>query len=138
MIRCTFGLSSVPSKFSDIGVWIWRFPSKVRSIVVVGVAVMIWTVWNTRNGVVFDKVYPSSPVNMVSKISYWTTYWGCLQKGNDRRAQVSATDCCLGWRTKPSVAGKDGRHGGKDSIMVERNLQESLLTCWSFSAICCC
>ena len=92
MIRCSFCLLSVPRKFSKIGERIWRFPSKVRPVVAVGVAAMIWTVWKTRNAAAFDKIFPNDNFSIVCKISYWMTRWLCLQTASVRQPQVIAVN----------------------------------------------
>jgi hypothetical protein len=41
VFRCAFCLPSTPLKFEDIGLWVWNFPSKVRTIVAARVVALI-------------------------------------------------------------------------------------------------
>lgn len=36
MVKCSFGLNSVPKKFDDIGAWVWSFPNRDRTLVATG------------------------------------------------------------------------------------------------------
>jgi hypothetical protein len=90
VIKCTFCLSSNPDGFDDIGRWIWTFPGKVRTVVAVGVSALIWSIWKTRNAVVFDRDKILDPGSVVHKISYWFAHWARLQKPNVRRHQIIA------------------------------------------------
>jgi hypothetical protein len=33
ILNCAFCLPSTPVKFEDLGLWVWNFPSKIRTVV---------------------------------------------------------------------------------------------------------
>jgi hypothetical protein len=77
-----------PVLFLQFGEWIWKFPSKIRSVVALGVSAVIWAIWKTRNLAVFENVFPNDICSVVCRVSYWISNWSCLQKGAVRQGQV--------------------------------------------------
>jgi hypothetical protein len=78
VVKCSLGFGSVPSRFQEIGEWVWRFHKETRSVVVVGVATTIRAIWKTRNMLVFQNVIPCDPCSIMCKVSYVLTNWSCL------------------------------------------------------------
>lgn len=56
VVVCVFDLTRPPKGISNMmGDWIRSFPRKNRRLVMIGGAIICWTVWKTRNRACFDK-----------------------------------------------------------------------------------
>jgi hypothetical protein len=81
--------SKTGAKFKDLSSWLFSFSSKVRNLVAVGISAVVWTLWNTRNAVCFEHVYPSNPVVVLHKVAGLINKWTRLQRPNARLAHLS-------------------------------------------------
>jgi hypothetical protein len=72
------------------GGWVYEMNSKERQIFLVGIGVMLWAIWLSRNDVVFNKVSISSSMQVIFQGTYWTRTWTNFQKVQMKKTLQSA------------------------------------------------
>jgi hypothetical protein len=60
--------------------WLEGIDRKLKSQILVGASAIYWTIWLTRNDIVFDKVATPSYLQAIFRRTYWTRFWSQLQK----------------------------------------------------------
>lgn len=76
-------INSPRSKTHLFGNW-WRdIESRDRNDIFVGVTVMLWLIWCTRNDIVFEKKYLSF-LHVIFRGVYWLQFWALLQREDVR------------------------------------------------------
>jgi len=68
---------SLHNIFSD---WLEGINRKLKSQIIVGASALCWTVWLTRNDIVFNKIVAPSYLQAIFRGPYWTRFWSLLQK----------------------------------------------------------
>jgi hypothetical protein len=63
--------------------------SNTKRLMAVGVASILWTLWNTRNGACFRNFSPVDPVSIISQIPRYIHFWAGLQRTKLRDKQKS-------------------------------------------------
>jgi hypothetical protein len=78
----------MPSKMEDLCSWTLNFKGKgSKALATVGVAAILWTIWNVRNGACFRNIIPVNPVSIVAKISHYIQFWAGMQRTKLRDKQ---------------------------------------------------
>jgi hypothetical protein len=72
------------------GGWVYVMNPKERQIFLVGICVMLWAMWLSRNDVVFNKVSISSSMHVIFQGTYWTKMWANFQKDQLKKTLQSA------------------------------------------------
>jgi hypothetical protein len=55
--------------------WLEGIDRKLKSQILVGASAIYWTIWLTRNDIVFDKVATPSYLQAIFRRTYWTRFW---------------------------------------------------------------
>lgn len=80
VIRCAFDLPSLPNTVEEIWTaWLPSFAGKNRKLAMVGVAGLVWVVWNTRNDACFRNVRLTSPFGVIKRFCYFLNLWSLMQ-----------------------------------------------------------
>ena len=61
--------------FSD---WLVGVDKKTKAHIRIGVCAFLWTIWNCRNDIVFNKTGVVHFLQVVYKASYWINLWSLL------------------------------------------------------------
>jgi hypothetical protein len=79
IIYMTFGLAPSKNITNLFGNWLKGIPKKELIQLWVGVCAVIWTMWNTRNDLIFNK--PKTPSFLqVPMVAHWIRTWSYLQQ----------------------------------------------------------
>jgi hypothetical protein len=85
-IRDIFGWDSFPTSWEDLqGGWLsqkLKVPYKIGLFVFVGLA---WALWKTRNKMAIEKLFPSSPVDVIRSGVTFVQKWASLLKDADQK-----------------------------------------------------
>ena len=109
-ISITFGIRA-PTSVADIcGDWLRGWKKINKRQMLIGVAAVCWSIWLSRNEIVFNNTLPNSFIQVIFRGTYWTRSWAMLSKEEDR---TSLKDICrklevtimeifnkFGWRSK--------------------------------------
>jgi hypothetical protein len=80
IVSCATGLKcqfdNVENSFI---VWLKGFGGKKRKMLSVGVDVVLWGIWKTRNLACFEHEWPSNPIEVLQRICYWINWLANLQ-----------------------------------------------------------
>lgn len=82
--------TDVENMFQD---WLGGFDRNLRNLVFLRAVTTIWSIWLTRNGIVFEKKINSSPLQVISTIIHWLRTWTVLQKAELQPTLMEATHC---------------------------------------------
>ena len=59
-----------------------------NSLLLTAASALCWTIWLTRNEVVFDKCRPKTFLQVLFRGTHWLRQWARLQRRNDLRDQL--------------------------------------------------
>jgi hypothetical protein len=90
VIQLVSGLAPPNNSRHMFGGWVYEMNSKERQIFLVGIGVMLWAIWLSRNDVVFNKVSISSSMQVIFQGTYWTRTWTNFQKVQMKKTLQSA------------------------------------------------
>jgi hypothetical protein len=65
-----------------------KFRGEKREMFAVGIVVVIWSIWKTRNSACFEKKWPDEPCAVIFKIFYYINCWSSLQVKEDVKDRV--------------------------------------------------
>jgi hypothetical protein len=85
----TFGLSPPKNINNLFGNWLKGIPKYDLVQIRVGVCAVIWALWNTRNGFVFNKPNKNSFLQVIPMATHWICMWSYLQQEEQREAMDS-------------------------------------------------
>jgi hypothetical protein len=110
----TFGLAPPKNITNLFGNWLNGIPRKELIQIRVGVCVVIWTMWNTRNDLIFNKRKSTSFLQVIPMVAHWIRTWSYLQQEEQRakmdsgcnRLEMVARDLFnrCGWRSHRRIA----------------------------------
>jgi hypothetical protein len=93
VIQVTFGLS-LPLNIKHVfGDWVQRMKEKNKKLLFLGMDAMFWSIWLSRNDIVFNKISISSYMQVMFRATYWTRTWAVFQK--DEGQKFLRTACPL-------------------------------------------
>ena len=82
-IHLLFGISP-PLSINDLfESWSKLGSKKVNSLLLTTASALLWTIWLTRNEIVFDKRKPKSLLQVLFRGTYWLRQWAILQRHED-------------------------------------------------------
>jgi hypothetical protein len=85
VIHVSFNLLPPTSVHNMFTGWLGGINRKLKAKIFVGASAMCWTIWLTRNNIVFNKAAAPSYLQVIFRGTYWTRYWSLLQKEEDRQ-----------------------------------------------------
>jgi hypothetical protein len=85
----TFGLAPPKNVDNLFGNWLKGIPKDNLSQIRVGVCVVIWAIWNTRNDWVFNKRRKNSFLQVIPVVSHWIRMWSFIQQEEQREVMDS-------------------------------------------------
>ena len=87
-VHLMFGLSP-PLSIHDLFVnWSKAGGNIHNSLLLTAASALCWTIWLTRNEVVFDKYRPKTFLQVLFRRTHWLRQWARLQRRNDLRDQL--------------------------------------------------
>jgi len=84
-IYMVLGLKPPTSTRNIFGAWHKQSGREFRSLLLIGAAAFCWSLWLTRNELVFDKCSPKSILQVVFRATHWLRQWGLLQRSEDMK-----------------------------------------------------
>jgi hypothetical protein len=94
IIYMTFGLTPPKNITNLFGNWLKRIPKRDLVQIKVEVRAVIWTMWNTRNGLIFNKPKTPSFLQVIPMIAHWIRTWSYVQQ-EEQRAEMDFGCNCL-------------------------------------------
>ena len=74
----------MPHSFNNMfGLWLFNIPKHFRELLLVGMAAMCWSIWLSRNDLVFEKKQSTSYLQVLFRGTYWCRQWTLLQKKHE-------------------------------------------------------
>jgi hypothetical protein len=87
-VHLLFGLSP-PHSIDDLFVnWSKRGGTVHNALLLTAASALCWTIWITRNEVVFDKCRPKTFLQVLCRGTHWLRQWTRLQRRDDLRDQL--------------------------------------------------
>lgn len=81
VLKCAFSLPGMPKTVKEIwSSWLPSFSGQTKKLMMVGVAGLLWTLWNIRNKACFNNARLTSPFGVVKLLCYWLNNWSVLQR----------------------------------------------------------
>jgi hypothetical protein len=62
------------------GRWLTCVPKDMRNLLLMGAASLCWSIWLSRNEVIFDNKVVSSPLQVTTLVTRWLRSWAILHK----------------------------------------------------------
>ena len=89
-VYAAWGIPKPRNESSIFGSWLNRLPKKFKPLVLVGAAVLCWSVWLYRNAVVFDNKQFSF-LQVIFSTMHWLHTWDMLQRHTSQDILVVAS-----------------------------------------------
>jgi hypothetical protein len=108
IVHVSFNLSP-PTSIHNIFIgWLEGINTKLKSHIIVGARDFCWTIWLTRNDIVFNKAIASSYLHVIFRRTYWTRApFGCADKPAEKYCWLICCERKILFRLKKQ-AKKDG------------------------------
>jgi len=91
IIFITFGLTKPNNIVHLFGWWLQGFLWEKKKVMFTGLCALLWSIWLSRNNVVFHNTKKQMVLQILFKATYLTRIWAILQKEEDR---VLIADAC--------------------------------------------
>ena len=62
------------------GSWLSCVPKEMRNLLLMGATALCWSIWLSRNGVIFDNKMVSSPLQVITLVTRWLRTWAILHQ----------------------------------------------------------
>ena len=91
MARCTLNVWDItPHSIDDLFVNWSKAGGNIHNLLLLTAAsALCWTIWITRNEVVFDKCRPKTFLQVLFRGTHWLRQWARLQRHDDFRDQLT-------------------------------------------------
>ena len=91
MVRCTLNVWDItPHSIDDLFVNWSKAGGNIHNLLLLTAAsALCWTIWITRNEVVFDKCRPKTFLQVLFRGTHWLRQWARLQRHDDLRDQLT-------------------------------------------------
>ena len=91
MARCTLNVWDItPHSIDDLFVNWSKAGGNIHNLLLLTAAsALCWTIWITRNEVVFDKCRPKTFLQVLFRGTHWLRQWARLQRHDDLRDQLT-------------------------------------------------
>ena len=91
VVVVTFGIAPPSSITNMLGPWLMGFNLRSRKWMIIGATAMCWTIWLSRNEVVFQRSSPNSYLQVLFRVTYWARLW--LQLSKVEAMQLVESNC---------------------------------------------
>jgi hypothetical protein len=91
VIDLFFGLGAPNNIRNMFGAWVQNMNVKNKRLFYVAIGVMLWSIWLSRNDIVFNKTPISSYLQGIFRGTHWTRMWAKFQK--EENQNVLQTTC---------------------------------------------
>ena len=78
LIHFTYNITPPVTISNMFGDWLVGVDKKTNAHIRIGVCAFLWTIWNCRNDIVFNKTGVVHFLQVVYKASYWINLWSLL------------------------------------------------------------
>jgi hypothetical protein len=68
--------------------WVLGLGHKQRKQILVGVSAICWTIWISRNDIIFDKSSIKTYMHVLFRATYWCWHWALLQQCEERTIEM--------------------------------------------------
>ena len=65
IVKCAFNLDPPANMTNMFGNWLDGIPKLIKSLILVGVSALCWSIWLCRNDVVFDNKILTNPLQVI-------------------------------------------------------------------------
>jgi hypothetical protein len=89
-VHILFGISTPSNLVELFQQWSKGGNKKQNTLLLTTAAALFWTVWLTRNELVFDNYGPKSFLQVLFRGTHWLRQWAKLQRHEDLRSQLIA------------------------------------------------
>jgi hypothetical protein len=83
IVHVSFNLIPLTSVHNLFIGWLEGIIRKLKYLILVGASAICWTIWLTRNDIVFDKVVAPSYLQVIFVETYWIRSWSLILKKED-------------------------------------------------------
>ena len=114
IIHMSFGLAPPKNITNLFGNWLKGIPKVVIQNIRVGVSAVLWTIWNIRNDLVFNKHKYIYFLQVIPLVTHWIHMWSYLQPEDKRKVMDSGCNTLemvakdlysrCGWRLHRRIA----------------------------------
>ena len=80
IIRMASNLKSPRNVTYMFVLWLLRVPKDMRNHLLMGVVALCWSIWLSRNGLLFDNKMASAPLQGSTLVTRWLHTWNILHK----------------------------------------------------------
>jgi hypothetical protein len=89
VVEFTFSLPPPTNITNLFGNWLSVIVKEDRARIRVGVCALLWTLWNCRNDLVFNKTGHANFLQVIHKTTYWIHTWSFLLPEGQRESMDS-------------------------------------------------
>ena len=84
LLHFTFNVSPPTSIANLFGTWLNGIDKITKARIRIGVAAILWALWNCRNDIVFNQMHSSHYLQIIHKACYWIHSWSLLLPADQR------------------------------------------------------
>ena len=84
IVQVSFNISPPVSIFHMFNGWLNGINKKFMYKILIGASALCWTIWLSRNGMVFNNFRAVTPLQVIFRGTHWIRFWALLQKEDDR------------------------------------------------------
>ena len=78
LLHFTFNISPPTNIANMFGLWLNGIDSKTKARIRIGVSALLWSIWNCRNDIVFNKSNGAHYLQVINRAIYWINSWSLL------------------------------------------------------------
>jgi hypothetical protein len=91
MMFWALGVPKPTSTSNMFGNWLSQFDKKLKNLALLGVATICWSLWLSRNDLVFQKKFNMSPLQVIFTTTHWLRSWVVLQRHDQQSIVMEAS-----------------------------------------------
>jgi len=113
-VYMAWGLRQPTSISNMFGSWLNGISKHHKSLIMVGVAAMCWSIWLCRNDAVFENKQ-SYFLQVIYRTTHWLRTWATLQQPTSQEALIAASR----WLERVAKDFFTQAHGWRSSLRIE-------------------
>ena len=83
IVQVSFNISPHVSIFHMFNGWLNGINKELMYKILVGASALCWTIWLSRNGMVFNNFRAVTPLQVIFRGTHWIRFWALLQMEDD-------------------------------------------------------